>query len=166
MDGIAKLFIFADRREELSTLKRNIMKKIVFILMAFVMTLWIPAQADNDRVISFDQLPAQAQTMLKKHFADKVPLIVTMDFDDYKIMYQSGEKVEFDKKGNWKEIECKASAVPEALVPEQIKAYAKKAFPAAKIIKLDRDRRGYDMKLNNGMEVEFDKKFKVVEIDD
>ena len=33
-------------------------------------------------------------------------------------------------------------------------------------IKIDRDRRGYDVKLNNGMEIEFDKKFNVVDIDD
>jgi len=33
-------------------------------------------------------------------------------------------------------------------------------------IKIDRDRRGYDVKLNNGMEIEFDKKINVVDIDD
>ena len=36
----------------------------------------------------------------------------------------------------------------------------------ATIIKLDRDRRGYDVKLNNGMELEFNKKFEIVDIDD
>jgi len=81
-------------------------------------------------------------------------------------MYQSGEKVEFDKKANWKEFECKTSAVPTALIPEQIKTKVKTTFPGAVILKLDRDRRGYSVKLNNGMEIEFDKKFQVVEIDD
>ena len=166
LEDIAKLHIFAAEEENLSTKTRNIMKKIAFILMAFVMTMCLPVQADNDRVITYDQLPAQAQTLLKDHFANKVPLIITMDFDDYKVMYQSGEKVEFDKKGNWKDIECKASAVPTAIIPEQIKANVKKTFPAATIIKIDRDRRGYDVKLNNGMEIEFDKKFNVVDIDD
>ena len=36
----------------------------------------------------------------------------------------------------------------------------------ATIIKLDRDRRGYDVKLNNGTELEFNKKFEIVDIDD
>ena len=36
----------------------------------------------------------------------------------------------------------------------------------ATVIKLDRDRRGYDVKLNNGMELEFNKKFEIVDIDD
>ena len=136
------------------------------MMLAFVLTMCMSVMADNDRVIAFDQLPTQAQTLLKKHFADKVPLVVTVDWDDYKVMYQSGEKVEFDKKGNWKEFECKTSAVPTALIPEQIKTKVKTTFPGAVILKLDRDRRGYSVKLNNGMEIEFDKKFQVVEIDD
>ena len=142
------------------------MKKSLFILMALVLTMCMPAMADNDRVITFDQLPAQAQELLKKHFAEKVPLIITVDWDDYKVIYQSGEKVEFDKKGNWKDLDCKVSRVPVALIPEQIKANVKATFPGAIIIKLDRDRRGYDVKLNNGMELEYNKKFQVVDIDD
>ena len=142
------------------------MKKSMFILMAFVLTMCLPAMADNDRVITFDQLPAPAQTLLKQHFANKVPLIVTVDWDDYKIVYQSGEKVEFDKKCNWRELDCKSSNVPTALIPEQIKASVKKTFPGAIVIKLDRDRRGYDVKLNNGMELEFNKNFEIVDIDD
>lgn len=142
------------------------MKQCLFALLAFVLTVCMPAKADNDRVITFEQLPAQAQAMLKQHFADKVPLIVSVDWDDYKVMYQSGERVEFDKKGNWKELDCRVSAVPTALIPEPIKVSVKTTFPGAVIIKLDRDRRGYDVKLNNGMELEFNKNFQVIDIDD
>lgn len=142
------------------------MKKSLIIFFAFVMTMCLTVKADNDRVITFEQLPAEAQTMLKKYFADKVPLVVTVDWDDYTVIYQSGEKVEFDKKGSWKDLNCKTSAVPAALIPEQIKASVKKTFPGATVIKLGRDRRGYDVKLNNGMELEFNKKFQIVGIDD
>ena len=139
---------------------------MMFILMAFVMTMSMPVMSDNDRVITFDQLPAPAQAMLKQHFGDKVPLVITADRSDFNVMYQSGEKVEFDKKGNWREIECKRSSVPEALVPEQIKAAVKKSFPGTTIQKIDRDRRGYDVELDNGLDLEFNKKFQMVEIDD
>lgn len=142
------------------------MKKCMFILWALVLTICLPVMADNDRVITFDQLPAQAQTLLKEYFADKVPLIVTVDWDDYKVMYQSGEKVEFDKKGNWKELDCKVSSVPTKLIPEPIQNNVKTTFPGAVVIKLCRDRRGYDVKLNNGLELEYNKKFQVVDIDD
>ena len=90
------------------------MKKSVIFVLTLVLAICLPLHlnADNDRVITFDRLPATAQAMLKQNFADKTPLAITADRDDYKVMYQSGEKVEFDKKGNWKDIECKGSQVP------------------------------------------------------
>lgn len=42
------------------------------------------------KLITFDQLPQNVQVMLNKHLENKVPVIVTTDWDDYKIMYQSG----------------------------------------------------------------------------
>ena len=141
------------------------MKKALLLLIA-VLTLGFSAKADHDQVITFNQLPATAQALLKEHFADKVPLIVTMDWDDYTIVYDSGEKVEFDKQGNWKEIDCRSSFVPTALIPEQIKANVKTSFPGTTIIKLDRNRRGYEVKLNNGLEIEFNRSFQVIDIDD
>ena len=124
------------------------------------------AKADHDQVIAYSQLPANAQAMLKQHFADKVPLVITMDWDDYTIVYDSGEKVEFDKQGEWKEINCRTSFVPTALIPEQIKANVKTSFPGTTIIKLDRNRRGYEVKLNNGLEIEYNRSFQVIDIDD
>ena len=146
------------------------MKKRILVMLAFVLAMCAPVcmfvMADNDRVITFDRLPAQAQALLKRHFADKVVMIVTVDFDDYTVMYQSGEKVEFNKSGDWKEFECKTSAVPPALIPEQIKAHVKATFPGVTILKLDRDRRGYEVKLNNGLELEYNRRFQVIDIDD
>ena len=141
------------------------MKKLLFIMLA-VITLGFNAKADHDQVINFNQLPQQAQTLLKQHFANKVPLIVTMDWDDYTIVYDSGEKVEFDKQGKWKEIDCRTSSVPTALIPEQIKSHIRATFPGTTIIDLDRNRRGYEVKLNNGLEVEYSPSFQVIDIDD
>ena len=39
------------------------MKQKLFILLAMVMTMCLTVKADNDRVITFDQLPTQAQTL-------------------------------------------------------------------------------------------------------
>lgn len=77
-------------------------------------------------MITFEQLPQPAQTFLKQHFANKVPLIVTADWDDYKIVYESGESIEFDRTGNWKDIECFSGKVPAGVIPEQIAAYLNK----------------------------------------
>ena len=144
------------------------MKKSIFFVLALVMSICLPLtlMADNDQVITFDRLPATAQAMLKQNFADKTPLVITADWDDYKVMYTNGDKVEFDKKGNWRDIECKTSQVPAALIPAQIVANVNATFPGATITEIDQDRRGYSVKLSNGLELEFNKKFKIVEIDD
>ena len=143
------------------------MKNLKFIaLLAIVLTLSFNVKADNDQVITFDQLPASAQALHKQYFGDKVPLVITMDWDDYTIIYESGEKVEFDKQGNWKEIECKRSIVPQKLIPNQIKTHVKATFPEATIIGIDRNHLGYEVKLNNGLEIEYTLNFEMVNIDD
>ena len=124
------------------------------------------AKADHDQIINFNEMPEAAQALLKQYFADKVPLVVTVDWDDYTIVYDSGEKVEFDKQGNWKEINCRTSGVPVELIPEQIKSHINATFPGTKVLKLDRNRRGYEVKLNNGLEVEYDPTFQIIDIDD
>ena len=143
------------------------MKSIKAILLLVVMmAMSFNAKADHDQVIPFDQMPEAAQAFLKQHFANKVPLVVTVDWDDYTIRYESGEKIEFDKQGNWKEIDCRASMVPQELIPEEIKTNINATFPGAIILKLDRNRRGYEVKLNNGLEVEYSPTFQVIDIDD
>ena len=139
--------------------------KAILLLVAMMATSFI-AKADHDQVITFDQMPEAAQAFHKQYFAGKVPLVVTVDWDDYTIRYESGEKVEFDKQGSWKEIDCRASQVPVELIPEEIKANIQATFPGAIILKIDRNRRGYEVKLNNGLEVEYSPTFQVIDIDD
>ena len=47
------------------------MKKIIGLMLTFVLTMCMSIMADNLKVITFDQLPMQAQTVLKQHFADR-----------------------------------------------------------------------------------------------
>jgi len=141
-------------------------KYILFIFVIAAIVCFPIFQADNDKVITFDQLPKKVQVMLNKHLENKVPLVVTTDWDDYKIMYQSGEKFEFDKSGNWTDLDFWLSQVPAELVPEQILSSVDASFPGASIVKIERDSEGYDVKLNNGLNLEYNRRFQMVDIDD
>jgi hypothetical protein len=143
------------------------MKRIkYFLLMAMVMTMSLTMSADDDdRVITFAQMPEAAQTFLKANFATKVPLLVTADWDDFTIRYETGEKIEFDRSGNWKDIECYNSKVPTEAVPQQISSYISQNYPGKSIIKIERHRSVYEVKLNNGMEIEFNRNFQVIDMD-
>ena len=137
-----------------------------FMLMAMVMMMSLTMSADDDdRVITYEQLPETAQSLLKQHFAKKVPLVVTADWDDFTVVYESGEKVEFNKNGEWKSIECRTSKVPAAVVPEQIIDYVTKNYPGKSVVKIERHRSVYEVKISNGMEIEFNRNFQVIDVD-
>ena len=142
------------------------MKQFKLILLSVLaLTLGFSSRAD-ERPISYDQLPQAAKAFLAQHFPDRTPLLVQADWEDYEVIYDNGEKVEFTKKGDWKEIDCRMSAVPDVLVPEQIKAQVNARYPGAVIVKLKKDRIGYDIKLSNGLDLEFNKRFVITDIDD
>jgi predicted nucleotide-binding protein (sugar kinase/HSP70/actin superfamily) len=81
-------------------------------------------------------------------------------------MFADGVKIEFNGDGEWKDVDCKFGAVPAAIIPKKIASYVAKNYPDAKIIKIDRDRRDYEVSLSNRLELTFDMKFNLVEIDD
>ena len=49
-------------------------------------------------------------------------------------------------------------------LPVKAQAYVKKYFPQEKVVKIEKEDRGYEAKLANGMKLEFDKKFNLIDI--
>lgn len=121
---------------------------------------------DDAKKANLDQLPKAAKAVLEKTFAGKEVARVSSDNDDFTVYYNTGEKVEFDKQGGFKEVEF-AGGVPASLVPEKIKTAVEAAFAGATIVKLDKnDDGGYEVKLNNGKEIDFDSAFKQLKVSD
>ena len=145
------------------------MKKIIVLLMSIVL-IQANTMAGNDKPIAVNKLPERAQTFIKQHFNDVKVSFAKVDKDlfdtSYEVIFTNGSKVEFDKKGNWKEVDCKHSQVPDAIIPAQILQYIKENHSELKIISIDRDRRDYEVKLSNKLEVKFDLKFNVIGYDD
>lgn len=143
------------------------MKKILVLLVGlFIVSTGV--RADDDRPIRFDQLPVKAQAYVKKYFPQEKVALAKMekDFFDkkYEVIFGNSSKVEFFKDGTWKEVDCKYSAVPEAVIPEAILRYVKATYPGHKIVKIEKEDRRYEAKLANGMKLEFDNKFNLIDI--
>ena len=109
--------------------KQRIRKRIIKpAITAWVSIVAFPetAMADNDKPISVSQLPATAQQVIKKHFKAKKVALAKMEtglFEkSYDVVFNNGEKVEFDRRGHWTELNCKQSSVRAALV--QVKTTA------------------------------------------
>lgn len=144
------------------------MKRIVNILSLFLTLclLFSAASCAEAKVVPFSDLPTEAQTFIKTHFAGAKVLQVTKEFNEYNVIFADRSKLEFDRSGNWKEIDCKGSAVPEGAIPARIQSYIKANFPSDKVRSIDRNVRGYEVKITSGFELEFDKNCNFIRIDD
>lgn len=73
-------------------------------------------------------------------------------------------------KLDWDEVDCRHAntntTVPAALVPAEITNLVNKLHGSQIIAKIAKDDRGWDIALTNGIELEFDKRFNVVDMDD
>lgn len=144
------------------------MKRIMFLICMFLMMGTTYSIAGDGYVVGIQQLPAGAQEVMTKCFADRTILTILKERDEYEVIFNNGEKIEFNKKGEWTEVSCHTTQVPDILIPDPIKARIKADFANSKIVKIDRSSNGkkYEVKLNNGLEVEFDKKFNIIKVDD
>ena len=142
------------------------MKLFRLLSVAAVCLLFTAVSCAHDRIIPVTQLPAQAQTFIKTYFADKTVAYAKQDGAKYEVKFNDGAEVEFTRRGEWDNVDCKFTAVPDAIVPEQIKNYVAANHPGALITKIDKERYGYEIELSSGLELKFDRNFNLFNIDD
>lgn len=146
------------------------MKKLFFVALALVLAFSTVKADERDRIITKEQLPAAAQQLIAKNFGELKISLVKEDREfasrNYEVMFADGTKLEFTRNGEWKEIDCRKNCVPAELVPQKINDFVASRYPDAKIVQIDRDRHDYEVKLSNGLEFTFDKKFNLIDIDD
>lgn len=147
------------------------MKRILeTMLFALALLFASPASANTDggKAISPGKLPQAALQTINTHLPGRKIAIAKMESElfskSYTVIFTNGEKIEFDGRGRWTEVKCKRSAVPASLVPAQIAQYIRANYPDCRILEIERDDE-YEVKLSNHVEVTFNKKFEVIDID-
>lgn len=139
-------------------------------MFACLVAFQFAARAGEDKIIPVAQLPAASQQLIKQHFATVKVAYAKVDTDwfdkDYEVVFTDGNKVEFRKDGQWKEISCKYGQLPAGVVPRAMADYVTKNYPGAKMLKIERDAKGYELKLDSGLELKFDLRYNLVGIDD
>ena len=145
------------------------MKKI-FILALFI------GLAFNGTSCTKEPSP-NAQTYIeefvKTYFPNETVLAIVRDGFDYDVTLSDYTHIDFDgsmvTKLEWDEVDCRRStvytAVPSSLVPSQIADYVSRVYPGQSIVKISKDRREWDIELGNGIDIEFNKNFVVIEMD-
>ncbi|WP_125722577.1 PepSY-like domain-containing protein [Flavobacterium ustbae] len=140
--------------------------KLIYLIAGLLFGFSANAQKT---VIKKEALPANAQTFLKTHFGSKKPSYILEDKEilstEYKVKFGNEIEIEFDKKGNWKEVDGKNTKIPKSIVPQKIASYIKTNFPKEKVTKIEIGSSGYETKLTNGLELKFNLKENFVKID-
>ena len=148
------------------------MKRILRILMIAICCMVscnMVANAGNDKPIPVNALPAKAQTLLSQHFNGQKVMLATIESGvvsrSYDVVLQNGTKLEFDKKGNLTEVDCKQATVPNQLIPQAIRNYLKENYPAQAVKKIEMNKNEYEVELANGLDLTFNKHFQLIDID-
>lgn len=136
------------------------MKKIL-VLIAMVMCALQFTQAGDVVTRDVNKLPVAAREMISKHFPQAKVSYIKIDKDlflstSYDVKLSDGIELEFNSKGEWLEIDCKNKSVPASFIPQAISKYMNSNYKSHKVVKIDRDRKGYELTLDNGLEVDFD----------
>ncbi|MDE7412243.1 MAG: PepSY-like domain-containing protein [Muribaculaceae bacterium] len=140
------------------------MKRLKRILCTFVamLTVSLAANAGDNYAHDASALPVAAKTTLQKNFKSKVSLVkVDKDFgriSEYEVIMTDGSEITFDKDGNWKEVEVNISkSVPTGFIPTGVSNYVKANQKGKKVVGIEKKKDGYEVELNNGVEMRFDK---------
>ena len=130
-------------------------------LLCFALLTQSCVMADNDKPIQLNQMPVNVQQVVKTHFVGQNVAIAKVDgwffWKEYKVVFTNGNKIEFDSNGEWTDVECKKSEVPASLIPSAIGKYVKENYPQTKVLEMNRERKGYEIKLsNNGKQLDME----------
>ena len=143
------------------------MKKIIMII-AIAIAATVAMYAD-DRPVDYNKVPAAAKTFINANFPGEKVTYSTKEDDlvrpDYHVRLDSGVLMTFDHAGRLEKIQTQ-NGVPAGVVPVQISDYVKLHYPDAVVVEYEVDKRSYEVRLSNRMELKFNSNWHLVEIDD
>ena len=143
--------------------------RIMMIAFYCILSCNILAYAGNDKPISVNTLPIKAQILLTNYFGNQKVALATIESGvvnkSYDVVLQNGTKLEFNKKGELTEIDCKQGVVPVNLIPLSIKNYLQNNYPGQSVKKLEIKKKEYEVELFNGIDLTFNKHFQLIDID-
>lgn len=151
------------------------MRRIALPVMAGVAVaiaaVTIAVNIESEKPVALGTLPEGVKDFLKEHYAGEQPALAIRKFEELKTEYEltfiDGTKLEFDSKGEWKEVKSHVRTVPEALVPPMIREYLDRNFPGVAVMEISRDRKEFETGLSNRVELTFDSRtFMLTDFDD
>ena len=146
------------------------MKRMSFFMAIMASLTTLASCEKNDEFLTLELLPQAAQQCIETHFGDLAISSVVKDYDEftysYDVYFTNGNKIEFNRSGEWTDIDCRYTKVPDSIVPAGILSYVNANYPSNDIDQISVDRRYYEVDLDNGVDLVFTKSGDFVRVDD
>lgn len=145
------------------------MKKLIMSL-ALIAGVTLGASARDEYAHNSSVLPEEARTTISKNFKSDVS-VVKIDRTlgvtaEYEVTLTDGTEISFDRHGDWESIETNnVNSVPSSLIIKPISDYVAKNYAGTNIVGIERDRRGIEIDLSNGVDLYFTHAGKFVRAD-
>lgn len=144
------------------------MKKLILIIVS--LAAFMSVVRAEDKPVTFNQLPESARNFIDSNYQSVKLVLATKDDDfirpEFHVVLENGVALQFDNDGRLEKIASRSGDIPTAVIPKQITDIVKSHYPDAYIVEYEVDRKTYEVKLSNRIEITFDSSFRLVEIDD
>lgn len=145
------------------------MKKTAISLGIIALALSSGFEANAQTAKAQAELPATAQTFINSNFSGQTISSLNVDKDrrstEYDVRLSGGTSFEFDENGNWEEIDGNRTALPVSVLPKGIADYITKSYAGQNVVKIEKERKKYEVELGDGTELEFDLNGKFLKVD-
>ena len=106
-------------------------------------------------------LPSKAHELLAQNFNSAISLVnEEKEFgkvEEYEVTLSDGTQVTFSSDGEWKSVDTPNNlSVPAGLVPTSIADYVKDKHNGAFIVGIEKEKKGFEVELSNGIDMKFD----------
>lgn len=123
-------------------------------LLPLLMSLVMASCGGSGKDISYDALPEKARQFIGLYFQDMECVRIVQKKDNgttgFEAYLTGGAKLEFDWRGEWTSLDCKFSALPSGILPENIITYIDNRYPDAVVRKAEKLPSGYEINIARG----------------
>ena len=150
-------------------MKTTLHLKIFLITAISFLFAGTQAWADDDRPVSLGQLPQKAQSFIAEHFPhNEIALAKQEGYlfgKSYDVIFTNGDKLEFNRSGEWTKVKCRNNSIPGGIIPPKIAEYINKHYPGLTVTDIEKEDWHYEVGLSNGIDLKFNNSFKLTDID-
>ena len=148
------------------------MKKNILNLLAVASLIFSTSACNSDDsdsrevIIEVAELPEQSRNFLETNFNGFQVNRATKDvssFDEYyEIFLNNGITIDFNRIGEWTEVDGNGLSIPTSFIDEEIVSYINTNYPTFPIESIDKKPYGYEVDLINNTELRFNTSGKLI----